>query len=189
MWRAQLDQQGFVIFRGLLSDAEVRHALAVIESRTGAESPLGTGGTRDVLDRFPELRRLAEHDAIRRIVGEVLGTESFVVRATLFDKTTGSNWKVPWHQDLTIAVNRRRDLPGYGPWSTKVGVTHVQPPTEVLERMISLRLHLDPCSESNGALKVIPGTHKLGRVNQNEISRYSTKIGARYVSLKKVTRS
>jgi ectoine hydroxylase-related dioxygenase (phytanoyl-CoA dioxygenase family) len=66
-----------------------------------------------------------------------------------------------------MAVRERRDVPGYGPWSTKAGVTHVQPPTAVLERMVTVRIHIDPCPASNGALRVVPGTHALGRLNQN----------------------
>jgi ectoine hydroxylase-related dioxygenase (phytanoyl-CoA dioxygenase family) len=82
------------------------------------------------------------------------------VRAILFDKNAAANWLVPWHQDLSIAVRERRDVPGFGPWSTKAGVVHVQPPIDVLNRMLTIRLHLDDCPETNGPLKVVPGTHR-----------------------------
>ena len=35
--------------------------------------------------------------------------------------------------------------------------------------MLSVRIHLDDCDESNGALKVIPGTHRLGRLTREQI--------------------
>jgi ectoine hydroxylase-related dioxygenase (phytanoyl-CoA dioxygenase family) len=77
---------------------------------------------------------------------------------------------VPWHQDLTICVITRADVLGYGPWTIKAGVCHVQPPISVLENMLSVRIHLDDCDESNGALRVLPGTHNLGRLIAAQIS-------------------
>jgi len=56
-----------------------------------------------------------------------------MVRSVLFDKTAG---RIGWcrgNQDLTIAVRERHDVVGWGPWSVKDGVVHVQPPREVLE--------------------------------------------------------
>lgn len=94
----------------------------------------------------------------------MVGQRYFPVRGLLFDKTPESNWKVPWHQDLSIAVAARVEAPGFGPWSVKDGVVHVQPPVEVLETMITLRLHLDDCGPDNGPLRVLPGTHALGKV-------------------------
>jgi hypothetical protein len=79
-----------------------------------------------------------------------------------------ANWKVPWHQDVTIAVQERVEAEGFGPWSIKADVLHVQPPGEVLEHMISVRLHLDNCGEKNGALRVIPGSHLQGRIPEEE---------------------
>ena len=76
-----------------------------------------------------------------------------------------------WHQDLTIAVTHQADVPGFGPWSTKDGVVHVQPPVELLQDMITLRLHLDDTDESNGALKVLPGSHVHGRLAAADIER------------------
>ena len=99
----------------------------------------------------------------------MLGDTAFAVRGILFDKIPEANWKVPWHQDVTISVRAREDVEGFGPWSMKAGVLHVQPPTQVLERMISIRLHLDACDESNGALHVIPRSHRAGRIAETEI--------------------
>jgi ectoine hydroxylase-related dioxygenase (phytanoyl-CoA dioxygenase family) len=105
------------------------------------------------------MRDLAESSAIRAVVKTILGSGARVVCGILFDETEGANWKVPWHQDVTIAVDRRVEAAGYGPWSMKAGVLHVQPPASVLERMVSVRLHLDDCPKDNGALRVIAGSH------------------------------
>lgn len=47
----------------------------------------------------------------------------------------------------------------------------MQPPLAVLEKMITLRLHIDAADESNACLKVIPGSHKYGVIQQPDISR------------------
>src|SRR6185369_3454382 len=93
----------------------------------------------------PEAAELAKSLAIRSLVEPVVGARASVVRSLLFDKTADANWKVPWHQDLTITVKERKDVPGFGPCSIKAGVLHVQPPVRVLEKVLTLRLHLDDC--------------------------------------------
>jgi ectoine hydroxylase-related dioxygenase (phytanoyl-CoA dioxygenase family) len=94
------------------------------------------------------------------------------VRAILFDKTPASNWYVTWHQDLSIPVKERFECEGYGPWSVKDDVVHVQPPAAILEKMVSLRIHLDPCSEKNGPIKFIAGSHLSGILETPEIERW-----------------
>ena len=91
------------------------------------------------------------------------------VRAIYFDKSPEANWLVPWHQDLTVALRSRREVPGFGPWSVKDGVPHVQPPVERLEQMLTVRLHLDDADEGNGALRVLPGSHRSGRLSSTQI--------------------
>ncbi|HEY3329470.1 MAG TPA: phytanoyl-CoA dioxygenase family protein [Capsulimonadaceae bacterium] len=130
-----------------------------------------SANVRNLFDLAPEVRTLAESPALRSLVEPVIGADARPVRAILFDKTPDSNWKVPWHQDLSIAVRSRVDTPGYGPWSVKAGVVHVQPPVEILERMVTLRLHLDDCGPDNGQVRVIAGSHRLGKLPATEASR------------------
>ena len=99
---------------------------------------------------------------VRELIGNVLGPGCFAVGGILFNKTQQSNWKVVWHQDLTIAVRERRDVNGFGPWTVKAGVLHVQPSTEVMHRILAIRLHLDASGPDSGPLRVIPGSHKGG---------------------------
>jgi hypothetical protein len=107
------------------------------------------------------------------LVEPVLGDRFFAVRGILFDKIPDANWKVPWHQDVTIAVEERVEVEGFGPWSIKADVLHVQPPAEVLEHMVSVRLPLDNCDEENGALRVIHGSHLHGRIPEGRHSGYA----------------
>lgn len=93
------------------------------------------------------------------------------VRAIFFNKSPDANWLVSWHQDLTIAVRERRDVSRFGPWTVKAGIPHVQPPIEVLERLLAVRLSFDDADESNGALRVLPATHRLGRLSAQQIDQ------------------
>lgn len=96
--------------------------------------------------------------------GAILGAEARPVRAVLFDKTAEANWSVSWHQDRTIPVRERRDAHGYGPWSRKDGILHVMPPVSVLERMVTLRIHIDPVGPDNAPLRAALGSHRIGLV-------------------------
>ncbi len=142
-------------------------------------------GMRDALRSVPEVRELARSPELLDLVRPILGDAAFAVRALLFDKTPEANWGVPWHQDLTIAVRERHDAPGFGPWTVKAGITHVRPPVAVLQRMVTLRVHLDDCDESQGPLQVLPGSHREGMVgaeatrNWLELVRPVTCLAAR----------
>jgi len=125
---------------------------------------------RNLLEVVPLTRLLAESETLMLIARNVLGAKAKLVRALFFDKPPQANWKVAWHQDLTIAVDKRIDLEGFGPWTKKAGVTHVQPPIAVLEGMLALRVHLDDCHVGNGALKVMVGSHTRGRLSPEAIS-------------------
>jgi phytanoyl-CoA dioxygenase PhyH len=114
---------------------------------------------------------------IGSIARSVLGSPAKPVRAILFNKTPVSNWKLGWHQDRTIAVKGRAPIEGYGPWSTKAGLQHVEPPFDLLARMVTLRVHLDDVGPDNAPLLVAPGSHRLGRVPEARVSEAVEKCG------------
>lgn len=144
-------------------------------------------GIRALSAKSVVFRELIESHEFRAIAAGVLGPACFPVRTILFDKTPDANWDVPWHQDATIAVASRpdnlADAPGFGPWSIKEGVHHVQPPAGVLERMLTLRLHLDDCPEDNGALRVVPGSHAHGFIDEGAIKREECEARSRTLAV------
>lgn len=149
---------------------ELVRSLSALGVATGPRQ----GGVRDLFARAPIIQELAATANIRSLVEQVLSSEAFAVRAVFFDKSPESNWSLPWHQDLTIAVaERTRDVDGFGPWSVKDGIHHVQPPDRVLERMVTLRLHLDECGADNGALWVLPGSHLAGSASPRPVTEAS----------------
>jgi hypothetical protein len=129
-------------------------------------------GARNLLRNCPAVASLAHSQFLKELVGSVLGVAAFPVRALFFDKLAGANWQVGWHQDLSIAVAERIEVPGFAGWSVKQGVTHVQPPANVLENMLTLRVHLDDCGEDNGPLRVMRGSHRHGRLTDEQIEQW-----------------
>jgi ectoine hydroxylase-related dioxygenase (phytanoyl-CoA dioxygenase family) len=170
----ELREKGFLVVPRVFGVQEVQHLKTAISLVTDADGIRRRGeiyAIRNLFEACPAVTRLADSSQIRSLVNPVLGNAAFPVRSLLFDKTAEANWLVPWHQDLTICVVEKREVPGYGPWSIKAGQLHVQPPIAVLDRMLSVRVHLDACGESNGSLRVIPGTHNQGRLNPDAIRR------------------
>jgi ectoine hydroxylase-related dioxygenase (phytanoyl-CoA dioxygenase family) len=83
---------------------------------------------------------------------------------------------VAWHQDVTIAVRERREAAGFRPWSVKDGAPHVTAPAECLEQMLTVRLHLDDADEENGALRVLAGSHRFGRLSEERIDELTSEL-------------
>jgi ectoine hydroxylase-related dioxygenase (phytanoyl-CoA dioxygenase family) len=79
---------------------------------------------------------------------------------------------VVWHQDCVIAVAERNEVNGWGPWSIKDGVHHARPSSELMSRMLAIRIHVDDCGSDNGPLRVIPSSHKQGFLSDREIQEY-----------------
>jgi ectoine hydroxylase-related dioxygenase (phytanoyl-CoA dioxygenase family) len=156
-----VEENGFVVVPRCVDESTVEILRDQLANTNHAE--------RNLLS-IPAVRKVASSHAIREIIGAVIGVGCFAVRGILFNKNQRSNWKVTWHQDLTIAVRERRAVDGFGPWTTKAGVLHVQPSVEVMSRILAIRLHLDESGLENGPLKVIPASHKRGRLSAGQIT-------------------
>jgi ectoine hydroxylase-related dioxygenase (phytanoyl-CoA dioxygenase family) len=174
-------RDGFAVVSGVLDGralASLEESLEGVGSREGVLRRGGVYAIRNLFEVLPVARELARSAPVRALVEPVLGADCFAVRGVLFDKTPAAPWKVAWHQDLSIAVRARVEAEGFGPWSVKAGVVYVQPPSRVLEGVLAVRLHLDDCDETNGPLKVLPGSHAFGRLDAEEIRRRREEGGA-----------
>jgi ectoine hydroxylase-related dioxygenase (phytanoyl-CoA dioxygenase family) len=163
-----IERAGFALVGDVLTGSQIDRLRTVAGQGTALRRSGSAYGGRNLLD-LPDVRELAADLVIRRLIEPVVGSGAIPVRALFFDKTPEANWPVLWHQDLTIAVAERRDVLGWGPWSIKAGTTHVEPPVAVLQRMLTIRLHLDDCGPDKGPLRVLPGTHALGRLDRARI--------------------
>ena len=150
-----------------LGEALDGDAMALIEAAL-ADLPADRPGLR-LSGRDGLKVLLASHGPIGRCSARFLGSDAQPVRAILFDKSEQTNWALGWHQDRTIAVREKIDVPGFGPWSVKAGIPHVEPPVALLQRMVTLRVHLDPVDNANAPLLVASGSHRFGRVADDDI--------------------
>lgn len=159
-----LHDEGFEVVPRVIDANQLAELRGSFAMRSGA-------GERGLL-AHPAVKEIAGSQKMVTLMSRHLGASGRPVRAMLFDKTQDTNWLVPWHQDITIAVRDRHDTPGFSPWTLKDGVHHVQPPVEVLEQMLAIRIHLDDCDNTNGALKVLPGSHLEGRLDAAAIQNW-----------------
>lgn len=169
---------GFQILENVLSQSDcdvLAMELTVLFEKQQCASRRTIGGVRNVQHVSSRVADIARSSKFAALIDNLTGEKMFPVKATLFDKTSQANWNVPWHQDLTIPVAGRIDSPGFGPWSVKDGVVHVQPPVHILGTMAAIRLHLDDSCAENGALRVIPGSHLHGELGAEEIMRWTTR--------------
>ena len=169
-------QDGFQIITSLVNSSECDHLAAELTplfEQQIKSSKSRIGGVRNLLRTNLLVSSFAISPAITELLRQATVSEVFPVRAIFFDKNPDANWLVPWHQDLAIAVAKQIETPGFTGWSVKDGTVHVHPPEEILASMITLRLHLDDCDASNGALKVIAGSHLSGKIPTGEIARHA----------------
>ena len=170
----QLAAAGYTILPALYTEAERTALLTCIEGAPAAGPNFRRSqdvfAIRNLLGEIPELLPLLNTPKLREVLSELFPAGCHLTKAIYFDKPAGSNWFVAWHQDLMVNVARRADAPGFGPWTAKAGWVAVQPPISFLENTVTLRLHLDDCDATNGALKVVPGSHRWGVVPPEAIA-------------------
>jgi ectoine hydroxylase-related dioxygenase (phytanoyl-CoA dioxygenase family) len=138
----------------------------------GVRFPAMAGGIRNAEKKFSSIRAIACSEQLLTLAQKYLSGDATLVRAILFNKTTENNWLVTWHQDRTVAVSEKFEKKDWGRWSVKDGVLHVQPPADVLNQMITFRIHLDDTNLENGCLKVLPKSHRLGILDPDAIHDY-----------------
>jgi phytanoyl-CoA hydroxylase len=90
----------------------------------------------DLFQRHPEFQDLAKNPQILNALEAVLGEDIFLYENSLVYKPKNKNNEVPWHQDF------------------------MSRPTE--PRKFIAWIALDKVTKENGAMKLIPGSHKLG---------------------------
>ncbi len=167
------DRQGFQIIPSILKASEIetlKESMTTLSTRNA--------GSRIRFREHAFLAKLVRSPRVRSLIEPTLGRKAIAVRALVFDKRPKANWGVRWHQDKTIAVKIKTKAPGYYGWSLKQGVSHVHPPSKIMEEMLALRLHLDEAGPANGGLQVCPGSHTLGCLPEAEVHNVVNSVGS-----------
>jgi predicted DNA-binding transcriptional regulator YafY len=168
----KLTHKGFMILRHVYSKKEITTLRGHISSYFKINDlPEDAHAIRNLLQEIPELKEIIFNANMLQIIDKI-NPDLFLTKAIYFDKTPDSNWYVTWHQDLTINVSTKIEQEGFTGWTKKFGVHGVCPPEEVLKSTFTIRIHLDDTDETNGALKVIPGSHNK-KLSDDEINLIS----------------
>lgn len=170
--RDAIERDGFASIPRFLSLTEVDHLLEAIAACNARRS---RAGLRHALSLSP-ISNLARRPTVMDLARSVLGPEAFPFRATLFDKSPESNWLVVWHQDTALPLRERHEVGGWGPWSTKEGIAYAHAPVSALSQVLALRIHLDDSTELNGPLRVLPTTHTLGVLEDEQVHELATQM-------------
>jgi ectoine hydroxylase-related dioxygenase (phytanoyl-CoA dioxygenase family) len=170
----RISSDGFAIVPEVVSEREIADLEAILDQ---SGLPRSRAGVRHVM-RNSGVAALARDARLMAMAQEVLGPSALPFRATLFDKSPTSNWLVVWHQDTALPLRERQEVPGWGPWSIKDGVNYAHAPASALRQVLALRLHLDDSLAENGPLRVLPGTHTRGVLNDDALHELATRIPA-----------
>ena len=170
----KLEHRGFEILNFVYTKRELKHISKIIGNHF-QDSDEKLFGKRAFLKEIPDLKDLLLNSNLKEII-KAIDPKAFLSKAIYFDKPAEKNWYVTWHQDISINVNQKKETKGYTGWTNKEGVISVRPPEEVCKSIFTIRIHLDDTDESNGALKIIPGsqnkilsTEEIALITQNSI--------------------
>lgn len=158
----ELQTEGFVVTSPLLSPV---NRAALIRQ---VALPTHRAGTRSLL-RYPWCAALAQRLSRHPMLAPLLPSSPVAVQCTFFKKSLEKNWLVPWHQDLIVPVPEHINHPAFTVWSEKEGQHFAQAPAQFLAKLLAVRLYLDTTTAANGALRVIPGSHRHGRLNEADL--------------------
>ena len=153
-----LDQRGFEIIENVYSEREVKEILAVLES----EEFENQFGVRGFLIDHPGIAEKVFSKKLIRLIEKISPACNKSIKSIYFNKPPSANWIVNWHQDLTINVTEKKNVPNFKNWRINKGRITVQPSQEILESIFTIRIHLDDCKKENGALRVIESSHRNG---------------------------
>jgi ectoine hydroxylase-related dioxygenase (phytanoyl-CoA dioxygenase family) len=161
-----IESNGYAVINNVYTPDQINAIIAIINSANQDHSAFRKKkdlfAIRSFLQTIPSIHETLWNESVRQLINNFFGNDYFIIKSIYFDKPSQSNWFVPFHQDLTISVDKRIDIPGYTAWTSKQGQIAVQPPKDILKNVYTIRIHLDDCNEENGALRVIPGSHKNG---------------------------
>jgi ectoine hydroxylase-related dioxygenase (phytanoyl-CoA dioxygenase family) len=169
----EIDDFGFSVIENVYHPAEINAILELLKEADQTKETFRKSGDlfaiRQFLKEIPEIKAVLFNDRLKKIIKDFFEEGYFSVKSIYFDKPEKSNWFVAWHQDLTISVLAKNEVDGFGPWTKKLNQYAVQPPVEILTDNFTVRIHLDDTDETNGALKVVPASHKGGIVRLTNV--------------------
>src|SRR6476620_6712573 len=155
-------QEGFCIAQHLYTDKFIDEIIEQLDRYNALQYSKQKSSGFSLLTYIPFIKDLAHSQQLISLVKQVLGGNTFPTNAFVLDKTQDNNWALDWHQDLKIAVKRKIETKGYDNWTVEFGIPHTIPSKEILDKRLSVRIHLDDCFIENGTILIAPKSHKFG---------------------------
>ncbi len=151
--KAKFDNEGYLVVENLIDDTTLSRLRSIIQdfkdrSRTVTQSDaifdVGPGHSpvspklrrlKDPVKQHPEFDTLMRSDAIVDIVAPLMGGTARFDHSKLNFKPPSGGAKIEWHQDWAFYPHTNDDL-------------------------LAVGVMIEDCTEENGPLMVIPGSHK-----------------------------
>ncbi len=158
-------EEGYLIVRGLLSESDLAVVKRIhadeVEAANSARGEAGWSPKADdwdlsadgammvrkvaaPFDRFPDFRAIFTGAAVLDIVSGLIGPRIYLHSSKLMCKPAQAGRRKPWHQDLAY-------------WD------------DMDSAQVTLWCAIDPATRANGCLQVIPGSHRRGLIQHEEI--------------------
>lgn len=155
----QFQEDGFLLFEELISGDRLAHYVGVFDElvergrglrepaphfsleleKDGSAIPGMLHKVQGVCVVEPRILELAAEPAIVDRIGDLLGPNLDIFGTKFFPKLPGGGTSTHWHQDNFF-----------------FGTTS--------DRIISCACYLEPADPDNGCLRVVPGSHRSGRI-------------------------
>jgi hypothetical protein len=168
----KLATQGYLIIDHVIDQGDLK----LIDAHCQLEQ-LHKVGTRNMLSN-DWVKILGNKLRLNPKIKQLLEKNAVLAQCTYFTKNTADNWSVTLHRDLGIPVAQKIDSEHWAGWSTKEGTIYGQPPREVLDSLLVVRVHLEDNDLTNGAFHVVPGSHIAGNTKAEKIVCEVKKGGA-----------
>ena len=162
--KEELNEKGFSIIENCFDKNELNKIIDFINKNNFNFSE------RQLFNRYPDLQKIIfKSKLFKKLLNTICIKDYFLSKAIYFNKPSKSNWFVSYHQDISISVKNKVKQDGFSKWTIKQGQLGVIPPLEILENIITIRIHLDKADKKNGALKVISQSQNKGiiRIDDN----------------------
>lgn len=162
--KQHISTDGFAIINDFYTEQALNGILETIseadQSGAAFRKSRNLFAIRQFFREVPHSFSLVFDGRLEHLISHLFGVGYFVVKSIYFDKPENSNWCVPYHQDLTIAVLNKVQSGDYLNWTKKQEHYAVQPPLHILGDNFTIRIHLDDTNADNGALRVVQGSHR-----------------------------
>jgi len=176
----KIREEGFAKAHSIYSTEEIGRILNCIDSEVNQDQ----FAIREFLMGKEHLTSLIFNKKFKALVNKVSPGKSTLIKSLYFNKPPTANWVVNWHQDLTINLKQKVERSPFKFRRTNDKRAVVQPPQKFLESIFTFRIHLDDCSSKNGALRLVPGSHKNGVIDINSWSNNLDKNDFEYCDIK-----